>query len=149
MAQEVELGGGSTGKVRSFWVGLGLAVITLSIYYYFWYYLLNDELKEIGIAKDDPELARSSPALSLFAVLIGWIVILPPLYNFCARIKRAERLVGIDQGQTISPVIAFLLYFPGGILYFPTVIHCWYVTKHQNAALRAAGGLPAFGEVGP
>lgn len=49
----------------------------------------------------------------------------------------------------INPVLAFLLYFPGGILIIPTFIHYWYVTEHQNAALRAAGGLPAFGEVGP
>jgi hypothetical protein len=132
--------------VRSFWVGLGLATITLTIYYYFWYYLLNDELKDIGIAKDDPKLAGSTPALSLFAVLIGWIVFIPPLvsvYKFCWRIERAEHLGGIDRAQTIKPVVAFLLYFPGGLLFFPTFIHYWYVTKHQNAAVRAAGAPPA------
>ena len=47
-------------------------------------------------------------------------------------------------GDTINPVLAFLLVFPGGILIIPTFIHYWYLTKHQDAAIRAAGGLPAW-----
>lgn len=152
MAQEVEFGRGAIGKVRNFWVCTGLAIITLGIYYYFWYYLLNDEQKDIGIAKDDPNLAGSNPMMSVVAVLIGWIIIVPPLisvYNFGARIKRAQRLVGIAAEETINPVLAFLLYFPGGILIIPVFFHYWYVTKHQNAAVKAAGGLPPFGDPVP
>lgn len=32
MAQEIEFPKGGEGKIRSFWVGFGLTVITLSIY---------------------------------------------------------------------------------------------------------------------
>jgi hypothetical protein len=60
------------------------------------------------------------------------------VYNFGQRIKRAERLGGIPMDQTINPTLAFLLYFPGGILIVPTLVHYWYVTKHQNAAVLAA-----------
>jgi len=147
MAQEIEFGTGGVGKIRSFWVGFGLSVITLGIYYYFWWYLINDELKDIGAAKGDQNLAQSSPAGSVIAVTIGWIVLIPPLisiYNTGNRIKRAERLGGIPMGDTINPVLAFLLVFPGGILIIPTFIHYWYLTKHQDAAIRAAGGLPAW-----
>jgi hypothetical protein len=42
---------------------------------------------------------------------------------------------------------AFLLYFPGGLLLIPAIIHYWYVTKHQNITLRAAAGLDYMGEV--
>ncbi len=149
MAQEVEFGRGGMGKVRSFWVGLGLSVITLGIYFFVWYYLINDELKDIGIAKDDQNLAQSSPTNSVIAVLIGWVIIVPPLisiYNTGNRIKRAQRLSGVELDRTINPVTAFLLYFPGGILLIPTFIHYWYITKHQNAAVRAAAGLPAWDE---
>lgn len=45
-----------------------------------------------------------------------------------------------EQDQ-INPVAAFLLAFPGGILIIPTFIHYWYVTRHQNRAVLAAGGL--------
>jgi hypothetical protein len=41
-------------------------------------------------------------------------------------------------------VTALLLLFPGGLLIVPALIHYWYITKHQNAAVRAAGGLPPF-----
>jgi hypothetical protein len=149
MAQEVELGSGGIGKVRSFWVGLGLTVLTLGIYYYVWYYLINDELKDIGIAKGDQNLAQSSPAMSVTAVLVGGLLLVPPLisvYNTGNRIRRAQLLCGIDRNRAISPVLAFLLAFPGGLLIIPAFIHYWYITKHQNAAVRAAGGLPAWGE---
>jgi drug/metabolite transporter (DMT)-like permease len=147
MAQEVEFGGGGVGKVRSFWVGLGLAVITFGIYYYVWYYLINDELKDIGIAKGDQNLAESSPTMSVIAVLVGGFVLIPPfisIYNTGNRIRRAQLLTGVDRDRAINPVAAFLLAFPGGILIIPAFIHYWYITKHQNAAVRAAGGLPPW-----
>jgi len=37
MAQEVEFGNGGEGKIRSFWVGLGLTIITLGFYGLCWY----------------------------------------------------------------------------------------------------------------
>ena len=150
MAQEVVFPKGGEGKVRSFWVGLGLTIITLSIYYFCWYYFVNDELKDIGRAFDDDNLGQSSPALSVTAVLIGGWLIVPPLlsiYNYGQRIKRAQRLAGIPREDQINPIAAFLLMFPGGILVIPYFVHFWYVTKHQNSAIRAAGGLPAWGGI--
>jgi hypothetical protein len=149
MAQEVEFGNNASGKIRSFWVGLGLAIITLGIYYFCWYYFVNDELKEVGQAKDDQNLAQSSPAMSVVAVLIGGIIIIPPflsVYNYGQRIKRAQRLGGIPHADQINPVLAFLLYFPGSLIIIPLFFHYWYVTKHQNMTLRAAAGLPYGGE---
>ena len=149
MAQEVDLAGGGIGKIRSFWVGFGLTILTLSIYYFCWYYFVNDELKDIGTAKNDPNLSSSSPMNSVIAVLVGGLVIVPPLlsvYNYGQRIKRAQRVSGVPRDQEINPIAAFLLYFPGGILVIPAIVHYWYVTKHQNIALRAAAGLPAFDE---
>jgi len=149
MAQEIELASGGEGKIRSFWVGLGLAVITLSIYYYCWYYFVNDELKDIGRDKGDENLAQSSPALSVTAILVGGWLIVPPLlsiYNYGQRIKRAQRLSGVGRADQINPILAFVLLMPGGFLIIPIFIHFWYVTKHQNIALRAAAGLPPTGE---
>jgi hypothetical protein len=149
MAQEVEFGGGGVGKIRSFWVGLGLAVVTLGIYYYVWYYLINDELKDVGAAKGDQNLAQSSPAMSVIAVTVGGFVFIPSLlsiYNTGNRIRRAQLLCGIDRNRAINPVAAFLLAFPGGVLVIPALIHYWYITKHQNSVVRAAGGLPPWDE---
>jgi hypothetical protein len=149
MAQEVEFGGGGVGKVRSFAVGLGLTVITFGIYYYVWYYLINDELKDVGISKGDQNLAQSSPTNSVIAVLLGSLLFVPPLisvYNTGNRIRRAQLLSGIDRNRAINPVTAFLLLFPGGLLMIPVFFHYWYITKHQNSVVRAAGSLPAWDE---
>ncbi len=150
MAQEVEFGDGGAGKIRSFGVGLGLAIITLGIYYWFWYYLVNDELKDIGVSRGDAKLAQSSPAASVAAVTLGSIIFVPPLlsvFNYGQRIKRAQRLVGVAAADQINPVTAFLLVFPFGILIIPALAHYWYVTKHQDRVVRAAGGLDAVDRV--
>lgn len=141
MPREIAFAGGGTGKVRSFPGGLLLAVVTLGIYYYFWYYRVNDELKQIGASLGDPKLADSSPGLSVTAVLIGSFVVIPGLfsiYNYGQRIKRAQGVAGVPLEDRISPVFAFLLAFPFGVLVIPALAHYWYVTKHQNIAVRAA-----------
>jgi hypothetical protein len=142
MAQEVVLGRGGLGKLRSFWIGLLLTVVTFGVYFYFWYWFVNDELKDIGAANDDPNLASSSPAMSLLAVTLGHLLVIPAwlsYYNYGQRIRRAQVSVGIPEPDRINPVLAFLLLVPGALLVIPALVHYWYVTKHQNRALLAAG----------
>jgi hypothetical protein len=150
MAQEVEFGKGGEGKIRSFWVGAGLVVVTLGIYAFCWYYFVNNELKDVGIAKDDQNLGQSNPTMSVTALVLGgftlWVAPLLSVYNYGQRIKRAQRLGGIPRHDQINPTTAFLLFFPGAILVVPYFLHFWYVTKHQNMAMRAAGGLPYAGD---
>lgn len=148
MAQEVDIGRGATGKIRSFWVGSGLVILTLGIYALCWYYFVNDELKDIGAEKDDQSLAQSSPTMSVIAMVVGGWVIVPPflsVYNYGQRIKRAQRLAGVPRERQINPTTAFLLWFPGMLLVVPYFLHYWYVTKHQNMTLRAVAGLPLDG----
>ncbi|HTB50377.1 MAG TPA: DUF4234 domain-containing protein [Solirubrobacteraceae bacterium] len=151
MAQEVEFGNGGEAKIRSFWVGLGLVIITLGIYGFCWYYFVNNELKDVGLAKDDQNLGQSSPAMSVTALLLGsftfWVAPLLSIFNYGQRIKRAQRLTGVEKQDQINPTMAFLLYFPGVILIVPLFFHYWYVTKHQNIAMRAAGDLPYSGDI--
>ena len=142
MAQEIQLGRGGLGKLRSFWVGMALTVITLGIYSACWYYFVNDELKDIGASNDDPNLASSSPTMSVLALILGGYLIVPPLlsvYNYGQRIRRAQTIAGVAEEERINPIVAFLLMCPGFLLVVPYFIHFWYVTKHQNKALRAAG----------
>src|SRR5689334_13513846 len=138
MAQEVMLGRGGLGKVRSFGVGLALTIVTLGFYFYFWYWFVNDELKDVGAANDDPNLASSSPAMSLLAVTLGTLIVIPAwlsYFNYGQRIRRAEATVDVPESERLNPTLAFLLLIPGGILIIPTFDHYWYVTKHQNIAL--------------
>jgi hypothetical protein len=80
--------------------------------------------------------------MSVLALILGGYLVVPPLlsvYNYGQRIRRAQTIAGVPAEQRINPVIAFLLMFPGILLVVPYFIHFWYVTKHQNQALRAAG----------
>lgn len=152
MAQEVQFGTGGHGKIRSFWVGFGLSVITFGVYGLAWCYLLNDEQKDIGIAKGDQNLAQANPTNSVGALILGSIIFIPALiteYNFGQRIRRAQRLVGIPPERQLNPILAFLLFFPGMLVLVPLFFHYWYVTKHQNIALRAAAGLDPFDQAQP
>jgi hypothetical protein len=145
VALEVRIGDAGSGKIRCFWVGFLLTVVSFGLYYYFWYYLLNEELKEIGIAKGDQNLGSSQPALSVAAVVAGWPLLVPPListYNFLQRIKRAQRLAGVTADREIHTTLAFLLYFPGSLFLLPLLFFFWYVTRHQNRALATFAGSP-------
>ena len=130
-----------------------MVIITLGIYGLCWYYFVNNELKDVGLAKDDQNLGQSSPAMSVIALVLGgftlWIAPLLSVFNYGQRIKRAQRLTGIPKEDQIDPIVSFLLYFPGILLIIPYLFHFWYVTKHQNRAMRAAGGLPYSGDVAP
>ena len=98
-------------------------------------------LKDVGVSLGDQKLAESSPGLSVTAVLIGSLVVIPGLlsvYNYGQRIKRAQGVAGVPPDERISPILAFLLVFPFGVLVIPGLVHYWYVTKHQNIAVRAA-----------
>jgi hypothetical protein len=144
----VPLPTGRVAKVRSFSVGLLLAILTLGIYLYFWWYAINDELRGVGVAKGDQSLAESRPGNSVLALTLGGLVFVPPLisvYNTSARIQRAQRLCGIPAQETINPTLSLLLLVPGGLLLVPTFVHYWYMTKHQNSVVRAAAGQPAWG----
>jgi hypothetical protein len=79
MAREVQIGPAATGKLRGFWAGFGLTIVTLGFYYYWWFYYVNRELKDIGVLTGDAELAQSRPGRSVLAVTLGAFLIIPPL----------------------------------------------------------------------
>ena len=66
---------------------LGLSVITLGIYFFYWYYQINDELRRF---EHDETI---SPVRSLMAILFGWIIIVPP---FLAMYNTAKHVQAVD-----------------------------------------------------
>jgi uncharacterized protein DUF4234 len=71
-----------TGKRRNpFLVWLVWPVLTLGIYHLVWWYKINREARDSGI---DVE-----PVLALLAILIGWIIIVPP---FISVYRTGERI---------------------------------------------------------
>lgn len=143
MAEDININGAPV-KIQSIWAILGLSIITFGIYTYFWLYRVNSELKAIGAAYGDQELAESKPGNTVLAFLFGWILLLiPTLMSFHAmgkRIQRAHALVGGTPGAGLSLGIHWLLLFVTGLwpLYDQAELN-----KTWTIASQPAGAGPA------
>ena len=83
---------------------LGLSFITAGIYFFVWYYKINNEIK----AFDRDE--TMSPTRSLMAMIFGWVIIVPPfiaIYNTAKHIQAMEQRMGSP--QTLEPALAIVL----------------------------------------
>jgi len=117
---------------------LGLSFITIGIYFFYWYYKVNDELRRA--LRDD----TISPTRSLMAMIFGWIIIVPPfiaMWNTAGHVRELESRFGVQ--QTIEPVIALV------IMFVVSIANSAYLQEHLNRAWdaasygsRGAGGAP-------
>jgi hypothetical protein len=83
---------------------LGLSIITLGIYWFYWYYKINDEIRRFE--KDD----NVRPGIALLAITLGWFIIVPPfisVYNTSLHIVQMEKRVAIQ--QELSPALNVIL----------------------------------------
>lgn len=120
---------------------LGLSFITLGIYWLYWYYKVNDEIRRYE--KDD----SVKPGIALLAVTLGWILIVPPflsVYNTSKHIVRMQERVGIT--QTLSPALNVVLLLVIGIavgLYSQEHVNkVWDAATRLSVPPPAPGGLP-------
>ena len=114
---------------------LGLSVITLGIYFFYWYYQVNDELRRFE--HDD----TISPTRSLMAILFGWLIIVPP---FIAFYNTAVHVQSIERRRTIAPQLEPALVIL--ILLLVAVGNGVYLQEHLNRIwMSAAGGAPPVG----
>ena len=125
---------GRAGKYRNIvLVWLIWPLITLGIYHFVWYYKINREAKEFDARID------SSPLTSLLAILIGWVLIVPPfvsVFNTGKRIAQMQRAAGMQ--ASCNPWIGLLLVFLFGLqsMYY----------QHELNTIWAHYGDPAEGE---
>lgn len=87
-----------------------LSTVTLGIYAAFWWYFINRELRDLGRARNSTELG-DSPTLSVLAVTLGALILVPPwvsTYNTCKRIQAAQRLSG--ERELLNGWIALVLF---------------------------------------
>jgi len=134
VAESVQIDG-ETYKQRSPLGVLGLCVITIGIYYFYWYYQVNDELRRYE--RDD----SISPTRSLMAVLFGWIIIVPPfiaLWNTAAHIQAIERRESIQPVMEPVLVIVFILLL--------SIVNPPYIQSHLNPIWShgSSSGTPAL-----
>jgi hypothetical protein len=141
MAEEIQIAGtGSTAKIRNPLGTVGLSIITLGIYYLFWWYFINREMRDLGRARS-VDLGQN-PANSVLALFPGSIIIVPAivtLWTTSGRIERSQEAVGIDR-RVSGPIIFILLLLIGPV-------GIWYAQSELNKVWEAdrsgsAGGLP-------
>ena len=136
MAETISIGGESYTKRNPLGV-VGLSIVTVGIYFFVWYYKINDELKRFE--RDQ----TMSPTRSLMAMIFGWIIIAPPfiaMYNTANHVRAAEARVGVQ--QQLEPVLVIVFMF------VVSLANGFYIQEHLNLMWdRAAGmgALPASG----
>jgi Domain of unknown function (DUF4234) len=90
---------------------LGLSIITLGIYWLYWYYQVNIEIRRFQ--KD--ETVR--PGVALLAMVLGWVLIIPPfisMYNTSLHVAHMEEQKGIPSRLSPALNIVLLLVFAFG-----------------------------------
>ena len=83
-------------KVRSpIWV-LVWTLLTVGIYFFFWYYFINRELADYGKSKKTEDCGEQ-PSTSLLAMLLGWIIIVPPFVSIFNCFRRVDAAVQLSR----------------------------------------------------
>jgi hypothetical protein len=109
---------------------LGLSFITIGIYFFYWYWKINDELSTFE--HDD----SISPTRSLMAILFGWIIIVPPfiaIYNTAKHVQGDEQRLGVQPQLEPALTIVFLLLF--------SIANGLYIQEHLNRLWDSAAGV--------
>jgi Domain of unknown function (DUF4234) len=125
--------GGTDVKTRNPFGVFVLALVTLGIYYFVWYYKVNRELR-------DAANINTSPVMAVLAITIGWIIIVPPFiswYRTFKRIQQAQQAAHLS--SEANPILGFILYVVA--LYFLPV-ELLYAQDELNKLWRARSASP-------
>jgi hypothetical protein len=99
----------STAKIRNPLGVLGLSLITLGIYGVFWWYFVNREMADYGQANAVPELG-DNPIMSVVAITLGSLIIVPPFVSFWRTLKRIETSQNRALGaNNLAVLLVFIL----------------------------------------
>jgi Domain of unknown function (DUF4234) len=133
MAREIRIQGSEgTAKIRSLWAVALLPIITIGIYFFFWWYFIHRELRDLGRAKNTNELG-DSPGTSLLAVTLGALIIVPALmsiYRGFKRVQAAQRLAGAEPINGWIGLILFLVITPAFYAYVQSGLNAVWERLH-------------------
>jgi hypothetical protein len=141
MAEEIAIANsGERAKLRNPLGVVGLSIITIGIYYVFWWYFINREMRDLGRARGT-DLGQN-PGNSVLALTLGALIIVPALvtlWRTSDRIQRSQEVSGVERPAS-GPIIFILLLLIGPV-------GVWYAQSELNKAWEAqrsgaAPGLP-------
>ena len=100
MAEEVAIAGTEArAKLRNPLGVVGLSIITIGIYYIFWWYYINREMRDFGRAKGT-DLGQN-PANSVLAITLGALIIVPAIVTLSPPSRDPMAAAG-DDGRPAS-----------------------------------------------
>ncbi len=112
---------GARAKVRDEGLVVLWTILTLGIWTTVWYYRINREMRDFGRAHGDERLADSNPVLSVVAITLGALVIVPAIVSYWKTTGRIRRMQGrCNVPLTEGWVIALLYVF--GIFILLTLV---------------------------
>ena len=130
-------GAGTTAKVRNPLGVIGLNIITLGIYGIFYWYFINREMADLGRARGRPDLG-DNPVMSVLAVTIGGLIIIPAIVSFWNTLKRIETSQDVTMGSNnFSPVLCVILVLL--IITSPIATYLMQSNLNQSWRAQAAG----------
>ncbi len=135
-AREVVMPSGARAKIRDEGLVVLWTILTLGIYTWVWYYRINREMRDFGRAHGDEQLANSNPVLSILAVTIGALVIVPAIVSYwktTGRIRRMQRACNVTP---IEGWVIALLYVLGFFIVFTLIAIPPYVQSGLNKVWR-------------
>ncbi len=77
---------------------IGLTLITIGIYFFFWWYFINREMHDLGKARGVD--IGQKPANSVWAVTLGALIIVPAIvseWTTSGRVQRSQETVGVER----------------------------------------------------
>jgi len=149
MAEQVTIQGtSSSAKIRNPLGVVALSLVTFGIYFLFYYYFVNRELKDFGKAHGTDECG-TSPGTSLLAITLGAFIIVPPfisIYRSFKRMNEASRLAGSGDGFDAGlGILLWIFISPIALyLYQQNLNKVW---ETQTGAVAAVGAPAAPAEV--
>jgi drug/metabolite transporter (DMT)-like permease len=122
-------------KRRNPWGVVGLSFLTIGVYFFVWYYKINNELNNYGI--------QNNPTNATLAVTLGALIIVPAFvseYNTADRILKAQEKA--EAKERMIPVLGLVLaIFFGGFhaAYYQSQLNkVWDAEAARGAEVRAA-----------
>jgi len=132
---------GAEVKVRRPWVVALLTVVTLGFYNWYWYYKINRELRDFGKVYRLERLQDTNPWLSLLAVTLGALLIVPAIVSWVKCTRRIQDAQRVLSQEPISGWAIGLLYVAGFFTTFTFIAIPYLVQDALNKVWTPFEGI--------
>jgi hypothetical protein len=142
MAETVQLDPGSvarTAKIRHPIAVAALTLVTIGIYGIYWWYQINREMRDLGLARNATGLGEK-PGRSALAMFPGALIIVPPYVSLYNGVKRMQRAQEVAVGSiTMNGMIVLGLILGSFLVGVAGLVIPGYIQAELNKVWTAVG----------